>query len=328
VLTVAAPVVIIEVAAPAANPGDAAALVRACDEAVPGGRRCVLSRPGEDPPRPDAVAIVSWEGDQRVRVEVGVRRTVNSEWLVREVSFTPEDSTIERWRAAGLVIATLVGSLGEREPPPPGSEAPPPPQRPSRPARPWPAQPSPPPGHRPPWSEDSLWIDGGVLSGPAFPALPTAAWRSGFWVGGAWPVKALPATVGFAADYSWVPYDSDWVRAQWLTLAVSAGAHVDAPLGVLVEGRLEALGEYMSVYALYPVDGSVDPSEASTQGFLAGFRFTLNLTWPRAGMLSPLIGFQSWRLERGTRVMVAGVEVGRFLPWGIRGLVGLRLRVP
>src|SRR5439155_16058043 len=58
-----------------------------------------------------AIAIVAWddEGHLAVRVEVGLRRGDQSEWLARQVSFRDSDAEIERWRAVGLIIATLVG---------------------------------------------------------------------------------------------------------------------------------------------------------------------------------------------------------------------------
>ena len=86
-------------------------LVSACSEGLRTGGQCALAASKND--ASPAVAVVAWneDGHLSVRVEVGVRRGERSEWLTRQMTFHPSDLEIERWRAVGLVIATLVGEV-------------------------------------------------------------------------------------------------------------------------------------------------------------------------------------------------------------------------
>ncbi len=109
------PAVVVELAPVEAASPMAAVLVQACSDAVRGARGCVRADGAES----DAgvVAIVSWDGADRrvVRIEVGRKSAVAAAWRTREVAFERGDAEVERWRAAGIVIAVLVGEL-EAEP--------------------------------------------------------------------------------------------------------------------------------------------------------------------------------------------------------------------
>ena len=296
-----APVVIIEVASPAATPSSTAALVQACDEAVQQGH-CALSRPGADPARPDAIAIVSWRmpNQEHVRVEVGVREAPGTQWAVRELDFRNEDSLIERWRSAGLVIATLVGSLTKHDELAPQASAP------ARTVRPTPA---------------SGWVGVGPEVGPA---MQEGSWRPGLWVNGAWAFRPLPLYLGLAADYSLRGTDQHGVTAQWLTVGAGAGLFASSSFNLQVGVGLEAIVEYLHVEALHPVTGA----RAGRGSATPGVRATLDLSWPSDRGVCAVGGFQWWRLEAGTVVRVADETADRSPPWGLKGLVGLRIRLP
>jgi hypothetical protein len=308
---VAAPVVIIEVASPAATPSSTAALVRACDEAVRQGH-CELSRPGADPPQPDAIAIVSWQApaQSHVRVEVGVRQASRTEWAVRELDFRDEDSVTERWRSAGLVIATLVGDLSKKdEAAPRASEAVPAPAPSSATA---------------PTAADSAgraWVG---LGGQAGPAMQEGSWRSGVWVNGAWIVRPTPIYVGLSADFSGRGTDRHGVDAQWLTFGAGVGLFLSTPAKLQAGIELEGIVENFRVQALHPVTRA----EARSDGTTPGVRVTLDLSWPNDHWLSAVGGVQWSRLQSGTLVRVADRVVDRSPPWGMKGLVGLRFRLP
>jgi hypothetical protein len=354
---VVAPVVIIEVAAPGSSPSGLAALVRACDEAISEGR-CVISHPGKDPPEPEAVAIVSWVGNNRVRVEVGVRRDPSSEWRVREVGFGARDSMVDRWRAAGLVIATLVGELHvarstdstntDSNPPPPAEvprEPPPaaPPAHRSTPVPnlepPVPALPPPaPPVNRPverpkkpnrvdteapalPTNgpPESVWLQGGVSSAPAWQGR---TWRSGFWAAGAARIGSTPMLLGLGADYSWTHLDDRGVSGQWFSLAAGVAVDVNGPADLAFGARVEGMAERLSVESVNRF-GAKDSGATWTPGV----RAAAYLMWPGTGPIAPLVGLEWWLLESGTTVRVAGVDMDRSPPSGIRALAGVCLRL-
>jgi hypothetical protein len=179
----------------AADPDLSRALIDACSAAAgPGG--CVLE--GQEPPESRARVLVSFAG-----AEVGVRVEVLAPIAVgagrsRAVVFRDDDPRIERFKAAGLIVAGLVTDLTAGAP---AAVAPPPPSS----ARP-PGEPSRRVlvrlegqsgwnGSRP-WAGASLGADLGVV-GPAFLALSgsydqtwtrdprgIAAQRAAFGVGG------------------------------------------------------------------------------------------------------------------------------------------------
>ena len=103
-------------------------LVSACSEGLRSGGQCALAASKND--ASPAVAVVAWneDGHLSVRVEVGVRRGERSEWLTRQMTFHASDLESERWRAVGLVIATLVGEVASAPEPktaPPSTPIPP-----------------------------------------------------------------------------------------------------------------------------------------------------------------------------------------------------------
>lgn len=105
------PPVAVEVVPPLEKSELVSTLLQACSQAVV-ETDCVKS--GSEPPgeRPSAVAIVTVEGD-RVRVEVGVQRSGESQWLTRDLRFGAMDPEYERFKTVGFVIGTLAGEISE-----------------------------------------------------------------------------------------------------------------------------------------------------------------------------------------------------------------------
>ena len=106
-----------------AEPADAqvTAMVEACAKAV-GDGDCHLVRDAPQGPY-RAIAILTWEGLDKVRIEVGLRRDDGTEWRTRALSFQPEDAEIERFRSVGFVVGTLATEEQPPAPPPPIEEA-------------------------------------------------------------------------------------------------------------------------------------------------------------------------------------------------------------
>jgi hypothetical protein len=103
-------VIAIEIAVADASSPYAPALVRACNQAMEALARCTLATENEST-SPAAVAVVSWRDADHlaVEIEVGVRHASRSDWFTRKLVFHASDAEVERWRAVGLVIATMVG---------------------------------------------------------------------------------------------------------------------------------------------------------------------------------------------------------------------------
>jgi hypothetical protein len=153
----------------------APAMVAACSDSIAEGS-CAMAATLPESTRPDAVALVLWQGEQYLQVTVRVGRG-NGQWLQRALTFSERDSIAERFTTVGLTVATLVGeTMPQSEPAAvqPASEpsavvpAPPPTA-----ATPQPAIPVPPP--REPRFR-------GQLAGLTGPSWDGAAWQKGAWV--------------------------------------------------------------------------------------------------------------------------------------------------
>lgn len=72
-----------------------------------------------------AVALVTWHGERRVAIEVGLREDGRPAWRSRTIDFATQDDPLERWRTVGFVVGTLSrpeGSVPETsEATPPGA---------------------------------------------------------------------------------------------------------------------------------------------------------------------------------------------------------------
>lgn len=54
-----------------------------------------------------AVALVTWQGDRRAVIEVGLRKDGRPTWRSRTLNFDARDALTERWRTVGFVVGTL-----------------------------------------------------------------------------------------------------------------------------------------------------------------------------------------------------------------------------
>lgn len=308
------PVVAVEISTSGAEAGYAAALVAACTRAVPRGS-CALADAAPGSRNAKAIAIVSWRGSQQtdVRVQVGVRRaTGGTAWLARDMHFSDADAPIERWRAVGLTIATLVGEL----PPPPAEVQ---------------APPAPAPGPRTvpvPRRTDQLpeepgperwWLEAGGLVGPG---LDTGSWRGGAWIAGARRFARTPFFVHAFASYAARPADVRGMSASFVDVAAGPGAFVVLPSAELtLDGRI-ALG-LERVHASARAGGA----EESGSRVVPALRLGGNVAWPR-GYVSVVVGGDMWVNESATDVRVEGERRGRAPPVGGELRVGIRVALP
>jgi hypothetical protein len=121
--------IVIELPATDAASPLAEALLEACNHGPNPDVHCALASDTDAEP-PSMIAVVAWQSSAHlvVEVQVGVRDSQGPEWSTRRLTFTETDVELERWRAVGLVIATLARQrVAEASPaPPPLKPAPPP----------------------------------------------------------------------------------------------------------------------------------------------------------------------------------------------------------
>lgn len=103
-----ADLIVIEIAAPKVSESALSVLVSACSRAAREAE-CVLARNASDE-RPAAVAIVTLQSEDKIRVEVGVRQGDHDSWRTKDFSFVAADEAMDRWRAVGFAIGTLAES--------------------------------------------------------------------------------------------------------------------------------------------------------------------------------------------------------------------------
>jgi hypothetical protein len=85
----------------------APAMVAGCSDAIAEGS-CAMASTLPESTRPEAVALVLWQGEDYLQVTVRVGRG-NGQWVQRVLTFSERDSISERFTTVGLTVATLVG---------------------------------------------------------------------------------------------------------------------------------------------------------------------------------------------------------------------------
>jgi hypothetical protein len=305
-----APVVAIEMAARDQASPLASVLLEACSQSVRAGP-CVLSKQGvADPDAPVwAIATVIWSADHRVvRIEVGVRRAERATWLTDTLEFGQVDSEPERWRSAGLVVATLVGQL-----PPPAAASPPrPAPRPVEARRPAPLPKA--PARR---RLDVVWLDAGAAAGTA---LEDGTWQvGGFFRASAAPLP-IPAFAGASFRYAARPSAGADLDVRWLSIGGGAGFFLEPfSFPLRFEGRGELVAQQVSVGVV--ASGERDHA---AQWWLGG-RFSLDGIWMLGSRLGAFVGIEA-AVFPGTDIRVRGRVVAQersFNP-GVEG--GVRVR--
>jgi len=226
-------------------------LIDACSQSLPDrGCRLGSAATGEGR-RPEApggeasgVAIVRRRGELGYVIELGIRQRGESRWVVRELSFKPDDPPAERWRAVGLVIGTLVG---EAEVSKTAEHAAPPAAR-SRP----PELPSP---HRPEHSRPGFWLGLDALAGPA---LDDGTWR----FGGGLRTEYRPARIGpigvASARYELRPRSDSGVGVDWMSASLGAGVTAGLGEAVSAETSVSMVIERIHADVEDPESGATD----------------------------------------------------------------------
>lgn len=310
--------VVVEVYAPEPQPRELAALIAACTRAA-APNECVTSdaRPAESPL---GVAIVRRDGE-RARIELGLRGEVDAEWSVRDLVFQPGDDELERYRAIGFAIGTLVARRLEpaRDASEPAQRQAPPPavtQSPGVPPR------APPRADAPPRRADArvpaTWVD---LAGGLGLGLVPGSPRAGATLRTA--SELAPGGLFGAAELGYAERTGDpSLKARWLSLALGVGYPLGLGLESLgVDARLLVLLERLSLTA---VDGARSDSAARWK---PGVAAAVDAHWEALPPLGLVLSVATAVDPAPTIVRSGGSRAGETPALGLSGFLGVRLKL-
>jgi hypothetical protein len=301
-------------------------LLKACSEGVAQGR-CILGTEREEPDVV-AVALVTWEDGRRVvTVTVGRKRAARAEWLQRKVAFKDADALKERWRAAGLVIATLVGEAQrqaareEATSSSPASVDVPAPKEPTaaKAARPSALEPPPPTREAPTKPStprhEIAWLDAGASIQPGV----AGGWfHWGGWIRAAARPTAFPFFVAIGGRYSGTPSDDRGLGLRWASGSLGIGTFFEA-VPFRFEVRADAVVQLLHARAA-DASGATD----SSQRWTGGARLGADAVWSFAPMWALVVGAEAGVASSGTVLRVGGEERGRDAAFDLGVLAGAR----
>ena len=307
-----AALIVIEIAAPNVSNDALAVLVSACSRAARDAE-CVLAKNATDQ-QSSAVAIVSLQAENSMRVEVGLRQGERDSWRTKDFSFLAADDRMERWRVIGFAIGTLAESN------PPHEDTPPPPPEVKPPPAPSPPQVLPPPPKPKKKLGPKMFVGAAVISGPG---LDSGPWRLGstLYAGLDFPNVPVFFTVGGSAATR-LDRDSSGATARWFEISTGAGVPL---LGLAQNSGLELstsiIAEYFDVSA-----STLGRSETKS-------RWTLGVQGGLGGRLQIVPDLQltaevlAAGLSGATEVRVAGAPIGNAASFRYLGSFGLRVRL-
>jgi|SoiMethySBSTD1v2_1073268.scaffolds.fasta_scaffold16473_11 hypothetical protein len=287
------PPVVVELPQDAA-PREAAVLIEACSRSLP-ERGCRLSTRERDSEPRGGVALVRRRGDRTIVIELGVRRDREVRWVLRELDFRPDDPPEERWRAAGLVIGTLVGQAEREAQSEPPVKAPPPPT----PLAPRGSAPTEPPERE--WKAE-LGIDG--ITGPA---LERGAWRFGAGLAAGYRLGHSPALVQLDLRYAARAADAGGLSLNFASAAIEAGVEADVSRPLKLRSSAGVVVERLGASIQSPESGATDSGARFAPGGRVGFGFV----FLPAEFIGILAGAEGSVLASPTRLRIAGEDAGR-----------------
>jgi hypothetical protein len=311
---VTAALIVIEIAAPQASDDALSVLVSACTRAAREAE-CVLAKDASDE-QPAAVAIVSLQAEDKMRVEVGVHQGDHDSWRTKDFSFLAADEPLDRWRAIGFAI----GTLAESEPPPevPAARSPAPPVA----AR-APVVPKPPAAQTPkpkPRSIGPLSVGAAAIFGPGLDS-GGGPWRLGSELYADLALPGVPMFVTFGGSAATrVRSDVSNSTARWFDVSLGAGVPLlGSPSRSGLELRTAALAEYFDVAAsTFGRSDTMNRWTFGVEGALGGrVRLVPDLFLTAEAQAAGFSG--------STDVHVAGRLVGTNASFRYLGSVGLRV---
>jgi hypothetical protein len=305
--------IVIELAAPSVSDDALAVLVSSCTRAARDAE-CVLAKDASDE-QPYAVAIVSQQADDKMRIEVGVRQGEHDSWRTKDFAFLAADLDSDRWRAVGFAIGTLAEDNAPRTAP--AAEPPKPPPAPIASvsvAPPLRTAPKPKPSPQ-------LFVGVAVIFGPG---LDTGPWRVGSALSANIAPQHAPIFFTFGGSAATrVTTDSNGATARWYDVSSGAGVPLLGSLessGVELGGRI--LAEHFDVSVNAP-----DGTSAERGRWIFGFEGELGGRVQVVPGLFLTAGIIGSGLSSETDVRVAGVPEGNAASFRYLGSFGIRVRL-
>jgi hypothetical protein len=283
------PVVSLDVL-PADVPAEyAPAMVAACSDALADGR-CAMAQTLPESTRPEAVALVLWQGDGFLQVTVRVGRG-GGQWVARALTFSEKDSLSERWTTVGLTVATLVGETraldskgrdDEARETPTQPVSPIPTARTPAPAVSKPADVGPPRAARPSPPPARWHGRFGAVTGPGW---DSGNWRVGSWLSLGFRISGTPVVLNTLASYALsrgpTIHDAE-LSTRWATVGVGVGLTGTWP-------ALDLSGSAAVEVAYRRIDVDYRGQAASDQELPVSLRALLS--YPAGGALAATGGF-------------------------------------
>jgi hypothetical protein len=317
-VTVAAALIVIEIAAPNVSDEALSVLVSSCTRAAREAE-CVLTKNASDE-QPAAVAIVSQQGENKMRVEVGVRQGDHDSWHTKEFAFLAVDALEDRWRAVGFAI----GTLAEDNPPPaaPVAQTKPEPPPPIAPVT---VPPPPSIGPKPkPKPGPQLFLGVSAIFGPGLQGVASGPWRAGstLYADLALPRVPIFCTFGGSAATR-ISSDATGAAVRWFDVSAGAGVGLLGGLGDSgLELRAQLLAEEFDVSVSGP-DGRSDERGRWVFGFQGELGGRLRIV-PDFLLTA---GISAADISSATDVLVSGTPVGSASNFRALGSLGMRVRL-
>lgn len=288
-------------------------LISACSRAA-APNECVTSEM-RSTDSPLGVAIVRRDGD-RARIELGLRGVVSAEWSTRDLVFQPVDDELERYRAIGFAIGTLVARQTEPPTPPPPiqPEPEPPPTASTAPLPPARVDHKPPAAARP----RATWVD---LSGGVGLGLIPGPPRTGATLRAA--SEIVPGGFFGTAETGYAERTGEpSLKARWLSLGLGVGHPLLPGLySVGIDARLLVVLERLSLTA---VDG--ERSDGASR-WKPGLSAAIDAHWDVAPPLGLVLSAATHVDPERTVVATRGTPVAETPALGFGGFLGVRLKL-
>jgi hypothetical protein len=315
---VTAALIVIEIAAPNVSDDALAVLVSSCTRTAREAE-CVLTKNASDE-QPAAVAIVSQQSEDKLRVEVGVRQGDHDSWHTKDFAFLPADQPLDRWRAIGFAIGTLAESTLPPAPPPVAEpeKATEPPMAPV--ILPLPAPGAPKPKQKPQPSPQ-LFVGAMGIFGPG---LDRGPWRIGSALYADLGLQRVPVFFTFGGSAATrVTSDRSGASPRWVDISGGAGIGLLGALGSSgLELRAQALAEEFDVSV-----SSVDGRSAEQGRWIFGAQGELGGRVEVVSGLFLTAGVSATGLSAATDVHVTSQAIGSAGTFRYLGSFGVRVRL-
>jgi hypothetical protein len=313
---VSAALIVIEIAAPNVSDDALAVLVSSCTRTAREAE-CVLTKNASDE-QPAAVAIVSQQGEDKLRIEVGVRQGDHDSWHSKDFAFLASDQLMDRWRAVGFAIGTLAESTPPPAPPATPEKAP---ELPIAPIIALPPPPSAPKPKQKPAPSPQLFIGATGIFGPG---LGKGPWRIGSALYADLGLQRVPVFFTFGGSAATrIMSDNTGASVRWIDISGGAGVGLLGALGDSgLELRAQMLAEEFDVSA-----SAVDGRSAEQGRWIFGAQGELGGRVQVVPDLFLTAGVSAAGLSAATDVSVGVQPIGSAGRFRYLGSFGIRVRL-